>query len=138
MAKISLAEVLKKCSEFEKKQQRIEALQYNASEPMKIVLQYMFHPAVNFLLPEGVPPYKISEFNEPNMLYSHTRKLYHFIDGGNPDLSQIKREGMFIDLLQSVDPDDAELLIAMKEKKSPFEGLTQDVVLAAFPELFPT
>lgn len=138
MAKLSLAEVLKKCSEFEKKQQRIEALQYNASEPMKIILQYMFHPAVNFLLPEGAPPYKTSEFNEPNMLYSNTRKLYHFIEGGNPDLSQIKRESMFIDLLQSVDSDDAELLIAMKEKKSPFKGLTQDVVLAAFPELFPT
>jgi hypothetical protein len=44
---------------------------------------------------------------------------------------------MFIGLLETVTPDDADLLLAMKEKISPYPGLTKEVVVAAFPELFP-
>jgi hypothetical protein len=105
---------------------------------MKIVLQYMFHPDVKFLLPEGDPPYRPSQFDNPGALFSEARRLYIFIEGGNPNLSQVKRENLFIDLLQTIDQDEAKLIVAMKDKKSPFKGLTKDVVVAAFPELFPT
>jgi hypothetical protein len=138
MATVPLSTILKKCSEFKSKDQIVEALRYNQSEPMKIVLQYMFHPQVKFLLPEGKPPFKYCEFDEPGMLYKEARKLSHFVDGLNPNLKQVKRESMFIDILQTVVPDDADLLIAMKDKTSPFPGLTKDVAYAAFPELFPT
>jgi hypothetical protein len=43
---------------------------------------------------------------------------------------------MFIELLQTVCPDDAKLLIAVKDKKLPFEGLSAKTVLKAFPNLF--
>ena len=138
MAKMTVAEILRKCSEFKKKEERVEALRINCNEACKIVLQYMFHPQVKFLLPEGKPPFKYSEFDEPTMLYKEARKLYHFIDGGNPNLSPLKRESMFIDILQVINSDDADLLIAMKDKVSPYSGITQDVAYAAFPELFPT
>jgi len=61
-----------------------------------------------------------------------------FIEGANPNMKQVKREQLFIDILQAVDPEDADLLVAMKDKTSPYKGLTKDVVYAAFPELFPT
>jgi hypothetical protein len=70
------------------------------------------------------------------MLYSEVRRLYLFLEGGNTNLTQLKRESMFIDLLQSIAPEDAELLIAIKEKKLPFDGLTAETVLKAFPGLF--
>lgn len=138
MARMSVAEILKRCSEFKKKEERVEALRVNCNEACKIVLQYMFHPQVKFLLPEGKPPFKYSQFNEKNMLHSEARKLYLFIEGGNSDLTPLKRETLFINILEAVDPDDADLLIAMKDKNSPFKGLTKDVATAAFPELFPT
>jgi hypothetical protein len=137
MAKMSVSEIIKKCSEFKKKEERIETLRINCNESCKIVLQYMFHPEVKFALPEGKPPFKYSQFNEPNMLHSEARKLYLFLDGVNPDMKSVKRESLFIDILQSVDPEDADLLIAMKEKTSPYKGLTKEIVYAAFPELFP-
>ena len=138
MAKMSIAEILKKCSEFKKKEERVHTLQINCNEPCKIVLQYMFHPNVNFSLPPGKPPFSYSQFNEKNMLHSEARRLYMFIEGANPNMKQVKREQLFIDILQAVDPEDADLLVAMKDKTSPYKGLTKDVVYAAFPELFPT
>ena len=138
MARMTVSEILKKCSEFKKKEERVEALRINCNEPCKIVLQYMFHPDVKFALPEGKPPFKYSEFDEPNMLHSQARKLYLFLEGVNPEMRPSKRQSLFLDILQSVNADDADLLIAMKEKKSPFSGLTKEVAVAAFPELFPT
>jgi hypothetical protein len=43
---------------------------------------------------------------------------------------------MFIDVLQSITPQDAELLVAIKDKKLPYPGLTAETVLKAFPGLF--
>lgn len=137
MARMSVSEIIKKCSEFKKKEERVEALRVNCNEACKIVLQYMFHPDVKFALPEGKPPFRYSQFDEQNMLHSEARRLYLFLEGVNPDMKPLKRETLFLEILQSVAPDDADLLIAMKDKKSPYKGLTQDVVIAAFPELFP-
>jgi len=97
----------------------------------------MFHPDVKFALPEGKPPFKYSEFEEHNMLHTEAKRLYLFLEGVNSDMKPVKRERLFLDILQSVNPEDADLLIAMKDKKSPFVGLTKDVAVAAFPEIFP-
>jgi hypothetical protein len=133
----SVSEILKKCSEFKKKEERVEALRQNCNEPCKTVLQYMFHPEVKFALPEGTPPFRYSQFEEKNMLHSEARRLYLFLDGVNPDMKPLKREALFIQILESVHPDDADLVLSMKEKKSPYKGLTKEVAMAAFPELFP-
>jgi hypothetical protein len=138
MARMSISEILKKCSEFKKKEERVEALRINCNEACKIIIQYMFHPEVKFSLPEGKPPFKYFEFDEPNALHSEARRLYLFLEGVNPDMRQVKRENLFLDILQAVNPEDADLLIAMKDKTSPYTGLTQEVAFAAFPELFPT
>ena len=100
----------------------------------------MFHPDVKFKLPEGKPPFQYSQFNENNMIYSEVRRLYIFMEGapGTENINQVKRERLFIEILQAVAPEDADLLIAMKDKTSPYKGLTKDVVVAAFPEMFPT
>jgi len=137
MARFSVSEILKRCSEYKKKEERVEALRVNCNESCKIVLQYMFHPDVKFALPDGKPPFKYSQFDEQNMLHSEARRLYLFLEGVNPDMKPLKRETLFLEILQSVTPDDADLLLAMKDKKSPYKGLTYDVAVAAFPELFP-
>ena len=47
----------------------------------------------------------------------------------------LKRENLFIGILEAVHPDDAKLLLAMKEKKLPYSGLTPKIINEAFPEL---
>lgn len=136
--KKSISSILKECSEVKKKDQRVLALRQNCNEATKVILKYMFDPNIKFLLPEGDPPYKPSQFNESGVLYADLRKMYLFVEGGNPNLKQIRRESLFIDLLEAVDPEDAKLLLAMKDKKSPYKGINAEIVQAAFPELFPT
>lgn len=137
---LCLAEVLEKCAEFKKKSERVEALQANAElQPaIKTVMEYMFNPNIVFVLPEGAPQYRPSEFDEPGRFYSELRKMYLFVEGGHPGLTKLRRESLFVELLESIHPKDAELLLAMKDKTCPYKGITKDVAMAAFPELFPT
>ena len=64
------------------------------------------------------------------------KNLYHFVRGGNNGLSNTRREMMFINLLESVHPLEAEILVLIKDKeleskyKIPF-----DVVQQAFPDI---
>ena len=70
-------------------------------------------------------------------LYREARKLYLFVKGGNPNLTRARREQLFIQFLEGIHPKDAEFVIAMKDKKSPFKMLTKQVVSKAFPEILP-
>ena len=129
--------VLGKVNELPKAERAV-ALATNNDPAVKAVLVHMFHPDIKFLLPEGEPPYKKSQFEDPGRLYTEYKKFYLFCDGGHDGIRQNKREQLFVNLLESVDPDEAELLIAMKEKKSPFKNITPALVKEAFPGLLPT
>ena len=58
--------------------------------------------------------------------------MYLFLEGGHPTLPQLKREKLFIEVLESVHPDDAKFLLLLKDKKLP-EGLDVKQVVKAFP-----
>lgn len=132
----SIAWILEYTSKLPEEEQ-VKCLQANDCEPIRIILQYCFHPAAKWALPEGKPPYKPCEYpNIENMLYGEAKKLYLFLEGGNNNLKPLKREKMFVDLLESVTPEDAKLLISIKEKKLPFEGLKPETIKKAYPGIF--
>ena len=60
--------------------------------------------------------------------------MFHYIEGGNPKLTQNKRESMFIQLLEALHPDEADILIAAKDKilHRMYKGLSENVVKEAF------
>jgi hypothetical protein len=133
----SIAWILEFTAKLPDEQEQIKCLQANDCEPIRIILQYCFHPSAKWLLPEGPPPYKPCEYpNVDNMLYGEAKKLYLFLEGGNNSLNQLKREKMFIDLLESITPADAKLLISVKEKKLPFTGLSPETIKKAYPGIF--
>ena len=68
------------------------------------------------------------------MLSYEARKLYHYIEGGNPQLSQNKREIMFVQLLEGLHPAEAEIVVAAKDKvlHQKYKGLSANVVKEAF------
>jgi hypothetical protein len=135
MSKLSIYNTLEKCVEFEKKEHRIEALRANGNPAMWAVLRYMFDSNIKFLLPKGDPPFEPLEFDEPGRLYTEARKLYLFIEGGHATITQMKRESLFISLLENINKEEAKLLLAMKDKKSPFRRLNRNLVITAFPGL---
>lgn len=132
--KLGVAEILENAGKLKSRKDKIEYLQRNRSEPLLKVLGYCFHPSVKWLLPEGVPPYKPNDLEDlEHVFYSEARKLYLFLEGGNDGLRQVRREQLFIELLESVAPADAKLLCSIKDKKMPIKGITYKLAQEAFP-----
>lgn len=136
--KLGIAEILKKGSEINDIQQRANWLRQNDSHTLRVILTGIFSPNVKWLLPEGEPPYKPNDLvDQHHRLYTESRKLYLFIEGGNPNLKQLRREALFIELIESLDPEDAKLLLAVKDKRIPYPGITLEATNLAFPGLIP-
>lgn len=118
------------------KSERVTALQQNDTEAMRTVLQYCFHDGIKWLLPEGEVPYTPNQNEDQrNMFFSQVRTLYLYVEGGNPNLKQLRREQLFIALLESIDPEDAKLVVSIKDKKLPYKGIKKEMVQEAFPGL---
>ena len=65
-----------------------------------------------------------------------SKNFYHFIKGGNPGMSNIRRESMFINLLQGLHPLEAEIICLIKDKKLTDKyNLTQEIVAEAYPDI---
>jgi hypothetical protein len=134
---VSLAEFLEKVCKLKKPQEKIEALKANDSLPLRVILQGALDPTVEWLLPEGDPPYTPNTIvDQQHILIREIEKLRYYVKGFYPNLNQNKRELMFVELLERVDPADAKLLIAIKDKKLPWTGLTADQVKEALPGIF--
>lgn len=137
MARKPISWILDFTSKLPNEEEQIKCLQANNNSALLTILKFCFDPNIKWLLPEGDAPYKPCEYpNVDNMLYTEARRLYLFVEGGNPNLTQLKRESMFVDLLQSINPEDAKLLVSIKDKKLPYKGLSSKTVLKAFPGLF--
>ena len=135
MLRPSLSEIIKKACEKKTKQEKIDYLRENDSPQLRQILQWTFDRRVVWNLPPGTPPYKPCAFlDQESMLYQECKRLYIFVQGG-PEMQPLKRETLFIGILEAVHPDDAILLLSMKEKKLPFSGLTVKTINEAFPEL---
>lgn len=134
--KVGIAEILERVSKQETKEAKIEMLRKHNSVPLQTILKAALDPSIKWNLPKGDPPYKPCEYlDQENMLYSETRRLYLFWEGGNPNLTTVKREALFINLLESLAPADAKLICAAKDKKLPYKGLTAKLINEAFPGL---
>jgi len=87
-------------------------------------------------LPETDPPFTpVDEaVDAQNVLKREVRKIKYFVNTADgQQLRPFKREQMFIELLESIDPNDAKLLLNVKNKKLPFKGITAKIVADAFP-----
>lgn len=108
----------------------------NLTPELKTVLKYTFHKNILFELPKGEPPYKEMETPENwghNRLPRELRKFQYFITGTT--LNPIKREAMFIEVLESVSPEEAKLVLMMKEKKLTYKGINRKLIEEALPEI---
>ena len=98
-----------------------ELLSQYKRDDVKALLIWNFDKQIKSAIPEGEVPYKKNE--APINSGGHTRlvhewrTLYNYIRGGNDQISQMKRETMFIQLLESLHESEAELLMLVKDKK---------------------
>jgi len=134
--KLSLSEIINKACELKTKQEKIEWLRKHDTTPLRTVLKYTYDKNVEFLIPNTPPPWKKNSYiGVEGMLFKEARRLRIFVKGGGYDtLNQMKRETLFIRLLEDIDNNDADLLCKMIQQK-PLKGLSLKQVEAAFPDL---
>ena len=139
-------EILELVSKQRSNAKKVEVLQTYEHDSLKAIFIWNFDETVISMLPEGPVPYSdVTEQNvysgnlSDNLsreargeesatgqdlngrgrtsLRREFQNLYHYVRGGNSSLSTIRREMMFINLLQGLHPKEAEVVILTKDKK---------------------
>lgn len=136
--KMTLPEIFQHISELPagKRPTALKAIG-NLTPQLKVLLKYTYHKDIKFDLPDGIPPYKEMETPENmghNRLPREMRKFDYFLPGNN--LAAIRRERIFIDMLEGLSPEEAKLVIMVKNKKLTYKGFNRKLVEEVFPELF--
>ena len=137
--KPTVHEILDAVHKAKTKQKKIEVLREYDSKALRYCLIWNFDESLKSALPEGEVPYKPNEsptLESQSKLASEYRTLYNFIEGGNYDINNTRREVLFIQLLESLSPDEAELLCLVKDKKLAKKyRCSFPVVKEAFPDI---
>jgi len=159
-------EVLELVSKQRSKAKKVEALKAYEHDSIKSVLIWNFNPTVISMLPEGPVPYGDGEDQQlfkgnlsdnlikeaegtgeaatrqdlqgqgRTSLRREWTKLYHFVKGGNDSLNGMRRESMFINMLQGLHPREAEILVLVKDKiLTDKYSITQPIVAEAYPDI---
>ena len=132
-----ISEILEKVSKVKTKKEKVAILREHDHQSMRMVIKSSFDPNIEWDLPEGDVPYTRNdapEGTEHSSLSYESRKLYHFIRGGDNQINQNKRESMFVQLLEGLHESEAAVLVAAKDKKlhQIYKGLSANVVKEAF------
>ena len=131
-------EVLQKVSNAKTKAQKVKLLEEYNTPALRAILIANFDESVISMLPEGEVPYKKNEApegTEHTLLAQEYRKLYLFFKGG-ANISQTRRETLFIQLLEGLHQGEAEVLCLVKDKKIGKRWkITRQCVEQAFPSI---
>jgi hypothetical protein len=129
-------EIFTQVNNAKDKPKKIEVLLKHDSQALRQLLKAAFDPKIVFDIPVGTPPYIANDAptgTDHTSLLDEARRLYIFINGAS-DIPKIKKETLFIQMLEALHKDDAEALITIKDKKLNlvYKGLTENVVREAF------
>jgi hypothetical protein len=136
--RLELYEMLETIDKAEAHEEKVSLIKKYCQQHTAVMdyLRCVFDPRIQFLLPDGTPPYTPNnEQNVPSSWHRQNTKLQYFVKGSKGEgMHPLKRETMFIGLLESVHPKDAEVLCDMLAKKSHFSGVTEEAVKEALPQ----
>lgn len=134
-----VSEILDAVSKSRSRAKKLELLQEYDSPALRAVLIWNFDDSAKSMLPDGEVPYTPNETpkgTDHNRLTAEYKNLYHFVKGGNDSLAPLRRESMFIQLLERLHAEEAEVICLVKDKKLTDKyPLTKDVIAEAFPDI---
>ena len=137
MANLVINEFLTELSKVKTAVKKREYLQQNESRQLKTFLKGAFDDSLQFNLPKGAPPYTPNKESKAGF-GDVSSEFRYFAKGYEGDaLSAGEREGKFIKVLEKVSPEEAELILLMKDKKlvGKYKGVTKKLVSDSFPNL---
>ena len=134
---ILLSEILTKVNNAKDKPKKKAVLQQYDTPAMRMILKGAFDPNIKWALPSGTPPYIANEApkgTEHSLLKNESKRLWHFVEGADADTTKTQKETMFIQMLEGLHQEEAELLIGVKDKtlNKMYKGLTAALVKEAY------
>ena len=130
-------EVLQKVSNAKTKKEKIKLMQDYNTNALRMLFIINFDDSIVSMLPPGNVPYtpnEAPEGTEHTILEKEARLLHHFFKGGS-NVSQVKREQMFVQMLEGLNAGEAEALIKAKDKQI---GKRWKITKATVSEAFPS
>ncbi len=138
----NIYEIFDEFEEATSKKEKMAVIEKNLSKTLVQVLELAFHPNYQWLITEMPVEYKIPD-TLPGIsrcqLSTEIRKLYLFRKGdvSAEQLSVDKRKQLLLQLIESLEPREAEVVIGILSKDLGVKGLTYKFVKEAFPQLLP-
>ena len=136
--KLLMHEVLQKVSNAKTKKEKIALLEKFNTPALRMLFIINFDDSIVSLLPPGKVPYTPNDAplgTEHTQLEREARLLHHFFKGGS-NVSQNKREMMFIQMLEGLHPEEAKIICLVKDKNLTEKyKLTKEIVAEAFPDI---
>lgn len=133
-----LYEMIDKIAKAKDKEERVRLIRkFAALSSWTDYLRCVFDDRIQFNLPGGNVPYTPAEEQSvPTSWHKNNTKLRYFVKGSRKSdpMHPLKRETMFIGLLEVIHPKDAEIIADMINKKAP-EGLEIEDVKEGLPKL---
>ena len=133
------SEILDLVNKTRGRQKKIELLQEYRNDALVSLMIWNFDDTVRSALPEGEVPYNPNEVpvgTDHTSLRREYKQLYHFVKGGNDQLSKTRRESMFIQILEGLHPKEAEILVLVKDGQlNKKYKITRDAVEEAYPDI---
>ena len=113
-------EILELVSDQKTKAKKIDVLREYRDDSLTAILIWQFDDSVQSAMPEGQVPYKPNEVpvgTDHTSLRREWKTLYHFIKGCNDGLNNLRRETMFVQMLEGLHPQEAEIICLVKDKR---------------------
>lgn len=138
--KKAVHEILEEANSHSLKEDRIAVL-HRHSKDIKWLLDYSYNPKIKWLLPKGeanFEPTQDSDGATIARLYHNARKIPIFLESGPyPKMDRMKRERLFIQLLEDLHVKEAKLLCKIKdgEMLKDYKKLSMKLIEKAFPIL---
>ena len=132
-------EILELASKQRSKAKKVEILQEYANPALKSLFIWNFDNTVISVVPAGDVPYNPNEVpvgTDHTSLRKEYKHLFNFVKGGNDSLTSLRRETMFIQMLEGLHPEEAKILCLVKDKalQSKYK-LTYEVIKEAYPDI---
>jgi hypothetical protein len=137
--KLLLTEILQKVNNAKTKAEKKKILQQHNSQALRSLFIWNFDESVTSAIPDGEVPYRPNDQPkglQHDYLEQNQRKFAYFVKGGIT-VSNMKREEIFIGLLETLHADEAELLCLVKDKslQKKYTRISATLVKEAFPEI---
>ena len=133
-----ISEVLKNTSKLKTKSERMAYLKEHDTPALRDVIRINFDDDIVSLVPEGTPPYKKDDAPDGHnyaTLHNKHKLFAYFFKGPYTNMNQMKRESMFINLLESLNGSEAEMMVLAKDKSLKYKGITKLLCKEVWPNL---